>query len=167
MGWFKADGGSMRTTYGYTFRLTEHHFSEKTMETLKYSYDNLAEDALLYLNTIAPPDVSVAAKNLSRAAGGVARGQEQAVERDTYALLAKHHADDQVLDRFWRQVTEVPEWVDFEQIQRGQEVLWRYAAPAMAGFAFQGLLGGTVSSAIIFGRFILLPRALLVGRLRL
>ena len=147
--WGKPGSAKRQTTYGYTFDITEDHLSEQQMEALKHSYDRLAEDALIRLNAIAPIDTTAAAENVSRAAGGVAKGQSQAKERDTYALLQENYKRDGVLKKLWEEITEIPDWIDWKQIERGQEVLWRYAAPAMTGFAFQGLLGGTVSGHCI------------------
>ena len=141
----KPASAGKQTTYGYTFDITEDHLSEQQMEALKHTYDRLAEDALICLNAIAPTDTTAAAENVLRAAGGVAKGQLQAKERDTYALLQENYQRNEVLKKLWEEITEIPDWVDWKQIERGQEVLWRYAAPAMTGFAFQGLLGGTVS----------------------
>ena len=146
MEWPKKLGDNVRTKCGYTFTMASEHFSPAQVNTLKQSYDKLGEEALVRLNAISPANASAAARNVKRAAGGVALGEKQATERDTYALLEANHAKDETLDRLWREINEVPDWVDWRQIERGQEVLWRYAAPAMTGFAFQGLIGGTGSS---------------------
>jgi hypothetical protein len=53
-----------------------------------------------------------------------------------------HHADDAVLQELWDQVTTVPDWVDREQIGRGQDVFHRYVGPSIIGLTFQSLLGG-------------------------
>ena len=136
----------LRTPCGYSFRPTSKHFTLAQVAVLKQSYDVLGEEAFIRLNALAPPDTAAAARNVKRAASGAAKGEKQAVERDTYALLEKHQAEDEVLGKLWKEVNEVPDWVEWEQIERGQEVLWRYAAPSMVGFAFQGLIGGTGSS---------------------
>jgi hypothetical protein len=43
----------------------------------------------------------------------------------------------------------VPEWVDWEQIDRGQRVFYRYAAPAIVSLTFQSLLGGMGSRRVV------------------
>lgn len=48
-----------------------------------------------------------------------------------------------MLEKLWTQVDTVPEWVDWERVGRGQEFFYRYAAPTITGFAFQGLLSLT------------------------
>ena len=46
------------------------------------------------------------------------------------------------MKKLWDQVNTVPDWVDWEQIQRGQDTFYRYGAAAITGLAFQSLLGG-------------------------
>ena len=41
-----------------------------------------------------------------------------------YALA--HASEDEKLQQMWDQVNYVPEWVDWKQIERGQEVFYRY-----------------------------------------
>lgn len=45
--------------------------------------------------------------------------------------------------KIWEEVNAVPEWVDWTQIERGQEFLHRYLIPNLTGLALQGFLGGT------------------------
>jgi hypothetical protein len=45
---------------------------------------------------------------------------------DLYVLLEKHHDDDLKIKEFWNEINTVPDWVDWEQIKRGQEVFYRY-----------------------------------------
>ncbi|KAL2705597.1 hypothetical protein AAEP93_000847 [Penicillium crustosum] len=47
----------------------------------------------------------------------------------------------------WEEVNAVPEWVDWTQIERGQEFLHRYLIPNLTGLALQGFLGGTATIA--------------------
>lgn len=51
--------------------------------------------------------------------------------RDLYALLEDHADEDPKLKLLWAQVNTVPEWVDWEQIKRGQEVFYRYGLPIL------------------------------------
>lgn len=60
---------------------------------------------------------------------------EAAVQSEEVGRYGACHA-------LWRQVNEVPEWVDFEQIARGQDVFYRYAGPAFTGLLHDSLLGG-------------------------
>lgn len=60
-----------------------------------------------------------------------------------YSVLKEHHGEDSVLQNLWEEVNTVPEWVDWAQIERGQEFLYRYLIPNLTGLALQGFLGGT------------------------
>ena len=71
-------------------------------------------------------------------------------KRDLYLLLRDNASTDKVLGALWKEVNTVPEWVDWAQISRGQEVFYRYGGPALTGLAFQSLLGGMVTTSPIF-----------------
>lgn len=59
----------------------------------------------------------------------------------------------------WAQVNEVPVWVDYEQIARGQKVFYRYGGAALtgrralaflliSGLCYQSLIGGMAAQRI-------------------
>jgi len=87
------------------------------MEALKWEYDVLASEALRHLQSASED-----------------RG-------DSYSQLERCYTSHPVLERFWQATRTFPAWVDRNQIQRGQAVCRRYAAPMMIGFAFQGFAG--------------------------
>lgn len=98
------------------------------MEPLRYQYDELGSAAVNILNDIA-----------RKAREGV---REQATAPvDLYAILQEHHSNDEVLAEFWEKTHAVPEWVDWEQLRRGQDFFYRYALPNLMGFALQGFMG--------------------------
>lgn len=62
----------------------------------------------------------------------------------------KEHAEtDETLQKFWKQVTTVPDWVDWEQIERGQDVFYRYGGANLTGLAYQSLLGGMGAARVV------------------
>jgi len=136
-----------RTTYGYTFRVTKHHLSDQQLHDLKFTYDEFGSKALAKLDEICPPPprATWAAKHQNDSEG------HSAPERDTYALLRDNASADPVLKEFWDEVNTVPEWVDWEQIRRGQEVFYRYAPPILATFALKSLIGTSVSFRVLQG----------------
>lgn len=87
--------------------------------------------------------------------GSSIRDQEKAAvshpppTRDLYVILQDHLDKDELLQRFWKDVTAVPEWVDWEQIQRGQDVFYRYGAANLTGLAYQSLLGGMGAARVV------------------
>lgn len=99
---FGPRGPDIRESFGYCFAWTPQHLTEPELEPLRHSYDKLADEANV-------------------------RIQELRGKRGIYQTLEEEHENDEVLGKLWKEVTEVPEWVDWEQIERGQEVFYRYA----------------------------------------
>lgn len=49
----------------------------------------------------------------------------------------------------WEEINTVPPWVDWAQIERGQDVFYRYGGPAITGLAYQSLLGGMGAARVV------------------
>jgi hypothetical protein len=64
-------------------------------------------------------------------------------------LLRDRHHEHEKLQQLWDEVTNVPDWVDWEQIERGQMVFDRYGVAATTGLTYQSLLGGTGSDRVV------------------
>jgi hypothetical protein len=125
-------------------------------EPLKRTCDTLADRCLEALDRISPPPTPALPRNRDRvpeklperqpeqekAAEESVAGNEQQSKRDLYFLLKENKDKDEDLRKMWDEVNTVPEWVDWEQIQRGQDTFYRYGAAAITGLAFQSLLGG-------------------------
>lgn len=94
--------------WGQPFRWTIHHPSLDTLKELKLSYDELADVCLEKLHEIRKGIV------------------DDDHSRDLFVLLKENAADDPKLRELWEQVNYIPEWVDWAQIARGQEVFYRY-----------------------------------------
>lgn len=69
--------------------------------------------------------------------------------RDLYALIKEHANKDEKVGELWRQVNTVPEWVDWDQIARGQDVFYRYGGAALTGLTYQSLLGGMGAGKVV------------------
>ena len=106
-----------RNCWGRKFLWTDLHQSTDQLRPKIFTYDSLADECLLRLNEIAPKDTS--------------REGKDKPPRDLYALLRDHSDDDPKLKQLWTQVNTIPEWVDWEQIKRGQEVFYRYGLPIL------------------------------------
>ena len=132
--------------------------TQEECEPLKHSYDILGEQVLDRLNEISPPPQ----KNLPRGNSQftappkpddtIRQEEKEATKsapRDLYVLLQDHKESDELLQRFWREVTTVPEWVDWEQIRRGQDTFYRYGAANFTGLAYQSLLGGMGAARVV------------------
>lgn len=119
-----------RVKWNYQFDWTDKHLSSQETEPLRSKYDELGAAALEKLQDIS-------AQNNGRK---VAQGDRSKL--DLYALLRDSHKTDPALSKFWEsELHLVPVWVDWEQISRGQEFFYRYAAANITGFALQGFAG--------------------------
>lgn len=145
----KMKSAELHTVWNYDFEWTDDHIEADAKQPMKFSYDKLGEQALERLDLISPPPSTSSARQAvqnAEASQKAESGQStQPAKRDLYALLRDNAGNDKVLSSLWEQVNHVPEWVDWDQIERGQKVFYRYAVGALTGLAFQGLLGGMVA----------------------
>ncbi|KAF2400231.1 hypothetical protein EJ06DRAFT_493876 [Trichodelitschia bisporula] len=127
-----------RTAWDYTFELTDDHLTPETMSPLKYSYDTLGEAAYIRLTELAAAAKTTAAKTAS-----------PPTPTDLYTLLEAHHTSDPILSALWDQASTVPAWVDWDQLARGQPLLYRYGGAILTGLAYNSLLGGLGAERIV------------------
>lgn len=109
--------------WGHRFRWTAEHPRESDIRHMLFSFDTLGSDALDRLDAISPPPSSHWKCPHESGKG----------HRDLYALLEEHAQSDDVLRKLWREVTSVPEWVDWEQIERGQRLVYQYNGQILLG----------------------------------
>lgn len=118
----------------YAFQWTDLHPTSSELEPLRHQYDELGSEVVNILHDIVK-------KRRDETPG------QAAAPVDLYASLQEHHADDEVLDKFWKQIHDVPDWVDWEQLRRGQKFFYRYAPANLMGFALQGFMGENSAAA--------------------
>ena len=137
-------------------------------DRLKQSYDSLGDKAYAILACISEEQKAKEQAVLTGDSGTVLEDKGSAIDstpeipapsgsqqgkskakRDLYALLRDNYSSDSILEELWVQCNTVPEWVDWEQIARGQEVFYRYGGPALMGLAFQSLLGGMGAGRVV------------------
>ena len=105
-----------------------------TLKLLRHGHDELASNAL---------------ESLLKLSDDNEKGSQCPVPKtDLYTLLEAAHRDDPNLQKFWDQTRSVPEWVDWEQLERGQDFFYQYAVANIVGFALQGFIG---ENAAAFG----------------
>ncbi|KAH8888359.1 hypothetical protein GQ53DRAFT_783842 [Thozetella sp. PMI_491] len=130
-----------RDAWGYHFDWTPEHLTREQLRSMIYSYDELADECLDSLDKIAS----------SHPAQAKADGAPPAKHhhRDFYELLVQHKDSDPKLQELWQEVNTVPDWVDWDQIDRGQQMFYRYAAPSVISLTFQSLLGGMGADRVV------------------
>lgn len=159
---------TLRSAWDYEFHITPLHMTIEERDRLKQSYDSLADKAYAILASLSADRKSkqqvvstVSSESLVQdkipttesipdtPSASIAQNSNPRPKRDLYALLRDNFSTDPILEELWIQANEVPEWVDWNQISRGQEVFYRYGAPALMGLAFQSLLGGMGSGRVV------------------
>ncbi|MCJ1231250.1 hypothetical protein MMC12_007927 [Toensbergia leucococca] len=124
MAWFnvfQSQDRDLCNAWGHTFLWTEEHLTPEQAYPLKFSYDEMGEQALerlsrisLASSTVLPPPGSIAIidgkEEMSDAQYDSGKIDEK---QDLYVLLRENADNDEVLGRFWKEVTTVPEWVDW------------------------------------------------------
>lgn len=127
---FRRNDENTRNVWGYTFQWTPNHFTPEELHPLKFSYDVLGEECLNRLDQISPPSIPGELPRNQSKSSSSEKGPTTP-KRDLYALIRDHAEEDPKLMEFWNEVNTTPEWVDWEQIERGQEVFYRYAGVAL------------------------------------
>ncbi|KAG7110948.1 hypothetical protein HYQ45_017363 [Verticillium longisporum] len=140
---FRESGPEWREIWDYQFKWTADHRTAEEMRPMIYTYDKLGEAALNRLDEISPPE------RTGEKGEKPPPDAEKKAPRDLYALVRDNADTDEVLGQLWKEVTTVPEWVDWAQIERGQHVFLRYAGPAIFALAFQSLVGGMGSRRVV------------------
>ena len=147
----------IRSCWGYHFELTDDHLSEEQSEPLKHSYDVLGEECFERLEAISPaarPGILPRNSSASVNAAQIQPSKENekkisSPKRDLFQLLREHKDNDPKLQQLWLEVTTIPDWVDWNQIERGQDVFYRYGGASLVGLAYQSLLGGMGAARVV------------------
>ncbi|KAL2395192.1 hypothetical protein ABEF93_001722 [Exophiala dermatitidis] len=146
---FRRRDENTRTYWGYTFQLTPQHLTAEQAHPLKYSYDVLGEECYEILNQLSPPGIAKKEVQNSEQGDNDKPAPATKPKRDLYLLLQANVDKDPKLQQLWGEVTTIPDWVDWDQIARGQDVFYRYGGATLTGLAFQSLLGGMGANRVV------------------
>lgn len=116
----------------HSFEWTDLHLSKSDLQPLRHRYDHLGHDSVTILQELG--------KNLK-----MDKTSDHRI--DLFSVLRDNQSKSPVLGRLWHELNEVPKWVDWRQIQRGQRFLYRYAPGNLMGFALQSFMGENSSAA--------------------
>lgn len=121
----------------YSFQWTDLHLPREKTDPLRHEYDQLGSYAVKKLQQISRDKK-----------GDAAAGEKSLCHGpfDVYTTLRDHHTQEEKLNQLWEELHTVPEWVDWEQLKRGQRFFYRYAAANLVGFALQGFIGQNSST---------------------
>ncbi|KAI1506506.1 hypothetical protein F5X99DRAFT_364473 [Biscogniauxia marginata] len=137
--------------WGTKFKWTPEHLTPKDLESLIYTYDTVATEALGRLDKIAPPLYTVTSHQPQAESieGAIKPDGEKKAHRDLYGLVRKHATTDENIGRLWAEINTVPDWVEWDRIERGQKVFYRYGGPTITALTFVSLLGGMGSGRTV------------------
>ncbi|KAK3387623.1 tat pathway signal sequence [Podospora didyma] len=168
--------GGRTKVWGYEFEWTPEHLTEEQMRPLQFTYDALADKCLDRLDVLQPTLPAIPKSDTGKDGDNTEKGQKQPLSpsacsapnsteatgqndesktksshcnRDLYELLRQHAPEDETLQKLWIEVNTVPGWVNWEQIERGQKVFYRYAGPSIVALTFQSLLGGMGGQRVV------------------
>ncbi|KAI1083949.1 hypothetical protein F5B20DRAFT_594504 [Whalleya microplaca] len=139
----KSDKCGWQKYWGVAFKWTPAHRTPRALEPLIHTYDTTATDAVERLHEISR---SPADKNIEDVTNPSNEGKPL---RGSYESIQKHTGTDEKVKRLWTEINTVPDWVDWQQLERGQKVFYRYAGPAITTLFFLSLLGGMASGRTV------------------
>lgn len=87
----------IRRAWGRSFTWSPLHPTPEQQAAIRERWDTLADEALVRLNLVRE-------------------------KRDLYTTLKEDYQTDDVLTELWSEANDIPEWVDWGQIERGQKV---------------------------------------------
>lgn len=119
---------------------------------MKYTYDVLGEECYQILSQLDPPSSksdTIAPTAEAEQFIKDAKPQQPKSKKDLYTILRDNKNQHPKLQQLWDEATNVPDWVDWEQIARGQDVFYRYGGATLTGLAFQSLLGGMGANRVV------------------
>lgn len=111
--------------WDHRFDWTPQHLTAAQLRPLLYSYDELATEALDRLDRLETPGAASRPSACPHKPGPP--------QGDVLALVERHAEGDEVLGRLWKEVMTVPDWVDWEQIARGQQVVYQFKGQIILG----------------------------------
>ncbi|KAH8197894.1 hypothetical protein TruAng_007946 [Truncatella angustata] len=144
MGLFSTDPDQLNV-YGYKFKWGTLHQAPEELQRLTCSYDSVATDALNSLDKLVPPG-PIRSQNENQE---TIEAKNNKKHRNLYKLVREHAETSESVGKLWREINNIPDWVDWESIERGQKVFWRYGGPAITALTFVSLLGGMSSGRTV------------------
>ncbi|KAI1817070.1 hypothetical protein GGS20DRAFT_534338 [Poronia punctata] len=141
--------GAWQERWGMKFQWTSQHKTPKQLEPLIHSYDTVATEAVEALDEITPPPYATAPPKDGNIEGAIKPDGEKKPRRDLYKMVQEYADKDEKVGKLWTEINTIPEWVDWEQIERGQKVFFRYGGPALTSLTFLSLLGGMGSGRTV------------------
>lgn len=68
---------------------------------------------------------------------------------DIFKIVKENRATEPAFNKLWEHVNEVPEWVDWQQLARGQKAFFRYGVANLMALGYQSLFVGMAAWRIV------------------
>ncbi|KAI1132230.1 hypothetical protein F5Y10DRAFT_231847 [Nemania abortiva] len=140
--------GTWQEYWGMRFKWTSNHLTPQQLEQSIHSYDTVAAAAIERLDEITPVNTNLPPKDVSTEEAAKP-DEEKKPRRDLYRLIQEYASKDDKIRELWIEINTIPEWVDWDQIESGQKIFFRYGGPAMTTLTFLSLLGGMASARTV------------------
>ncbi|KAI0542035.1 hypothetical protein GGR58DRAFT_334341 [Xylaria digitata] len=141
--------GAWQEHWGMKFRWTSKHLTPQQLNPLIHSYDKVATEAVERLEEIMAPPSARPPSDDENIEGAAKPDGEKKPRWHLYELIQEYAPMDEKIGKLWTEVNTVPAWVDWDQIERGQKIFFRYGGPAISTLAFLSLLGGMGSARTV------------------
>jgi len=118
------DSTRISSVYDYKFERTPNHLSDEQLESYRWSYDDIASKAIERLEE----------RRIEQ------KDSDNAYKAELYQKLREEaeKGEDPLVAKFWSRAHEVPDWVDWDAIARGQDVgFWRHGWQGLAHLVFR------------------------------
>jgi hypothetical protein len=137
--------------WGESFTWTDKHPSQEDLKPLLFKYDELAANAYERIVQIFEDEQSATTEkkrvpNEKQLPEEPDTPKPPPAKLDAFDVLQRHWATDPALHALWAHINTVPEWVDWDQIARGQDIFYRYAVANLFGLAYQSLFVGLAAA---------------------
>ncbi|KAI1347765.1 hypothetical protein F5Y01DRAFT_329190 [Xylaria sp. FL0043] len=141
--------GTWYEYWGVRFKWTSKHLTPQQLKPLIHTYDEVATEAVERIHEIVDATETKLSSSGKDIEGTTKPGGEKKHRWDLYELLQECASKDEKVGRLWTEVNTIPEWVDWDQIERGQKIFFRYGGPAICTLTFLSLLGGMGSARTV------------------
>ncbi|KAI0426617.1 hypothetical protein F5Y09DRAFT_318427 [Xylaria sp. FL1042] len=141
--------GTWQEYWGVRFKWTSGHLTPQQLNPLIYTYDKVATEAVERIHEIIGPTETKSPSKGEDIEEITKTEGEKKSRWDLYQLVQEYASKDEKVGKLWTEVNTVPEWVDWDQIERGQKIFFRYGGPAISTLTFLSLLGGMGSARTV------------------
>lgn len=130
------------SVWGESFTWTAGHPKEEELKPLLHTYDEMAANAYDRALELFHDEQAQNKKESELSKGPPPKP-------DVFQIIKDNASSDPACAKLWAHVNHVPDWVDYDQLARGQDIFFRYALANMVGLGFQSLFVGMAAARVV------------------